>query len=81
MKDAFSCFGNPVDAVSDGGSQFKSNGKAKAAVKNVKKLLKKCGSMNDKFWKGTRAIRYTLLSWAKSPSQLYLAEHCVALTG
>lgn len=81
VKDAFSCFGNPVDAVSDGGSQFKSNGKAKAAVKNVKELLKKCGSMNDKFWKGTQAIRYTLLSCAKSPSQLYLAEHCVALTG
>ena len=81
VKDAFSCFGNPIEAVTDGGPQFKSNGKAKAAVKNVKKLLKKCGSMNDKFWKGTQAIRYTLLSCGKSPSQLYLAEHCVTLTG
>ena len=48
-----------------------SNGKAEAAVKNVKKLLKKCGSMNqDDFWKGMLAIRNTPLSCGKSPAQL-----------
>ena len=56
VKDAFSCFGNPIEAVSDGGPQFKSNGEAKAAVKNVKKLLKKCGSMNDKFCLAGRVL-------------------------
>ena len=48
-----------------------SNGKAEAAVKNVKNLLKKCGSMNhDEFWKGMLAIRNTPLSCGKSPAQL-----------
>ena len=48
-----------------------SNGKAEAAVKNVKKLLKKSGSMNqDDFWKGMLAIRNTPLSCGKSPAQL-----------
>ena len=67
VKDAFSCFGNPIEAVSDGGPQFKSNGKAKAAVKNVKKEM----------W----IYEWQVLSCGKSPSQLYLAEHCVTLTG
>jgi transposase InsO family protein len=76
LTQLFSRFGQPVEVVSDGGSQFtckafatfveswnfihivsspthaQSNGKAEAAVKNVKKLFKKCGSMNDQFWKG-----------------------------
>ena len=48
-----------------------SNGKAEAAVKNIKKLLKKCGSMmQDYFWKGMLAIRKTPLSCRKSPAQL-----------
>ncbi|CAB3997603.1 PREDICTED: uncharacterized protein K02A2.6-like [Paramuricea clavata] len=47
-----------------------SNGKAEAAVKNVKKLLKKCGSMNDQFWKGLLAIRNTPLLCGKSPAEL-----------
>jgi 2-hydroxy-3-keto-5-methylthiopentenyl-1-phosphate phosphatase len=76
LTQLFSRFGQPVEVVSDGASQFtckafatfveswnfihivsspthaQSNGKAEAAVKNVKKLFKKCGSMNDQFWKG-----------------------------
>ena len=48
-----------------------STGKAEAAVKNVKNLLKKCGSVNhDEFWKGMLAIRNTPLSCGKSPAQL-----------
>ena len=48
-----------------------SNGKAEAPVKNVKRQLKKCGSMNkDDFWKGMLAIRNTPLSCGKSPVQL-----------
>ena len=43
-----------------------------AAVKNVKKLLKKFGSINDEFWKGMLAIRNTPLSCGKSPAQLLL---------
>ena len=51
-----------------------SNGKAEAAVKNVKKLLKKCGAINDEFWKGMLAIRNTPLSSGKSPAQLLLGR-------
>ena len=51
-----------------------SNGKAEAAVKNVKKLLKKCGALNDEFWKGMLAIRNTPLSSGKSPAQLLLGR-------
>ena len=51
-----------------------SNGKAEAAVKNVKKLLKKCGSMNDEFWKGMLAIRNTPLLCGKSPAELMLGR-------
>ena len=40
-------------------SHAQSNGKAEAAVKNIKKLVKKCGSLNDEFWKGLLAIRNT----------------------
>ena len=85
LTQLFSRFGQPVEVISDGGSQFackafatfvenwnfihtvpspthaQSNGKAEAAVKNVKKLLKKCGPMNDQFWKGLLAIRNTPL--------------------
>ena len=49
-----------------------SNGKAEAAVKNVKKLLKKCGALNNEFWKGMLAIRNTLPSSRRSPTQLLL---------
>ena len=51
-----------------------SNGKAEAAVKNIKKLLKKCGSMNDQFWKGLLAIRNTPLLCGKSPAELLLGR-------
>ena len=51
-----------------------SNGKAEAAVKNVKTLLKKCGAINDEFWKGMLAIRNTPLSSGKSPAQLLLGR-------
>jgi hypothetical protein len=51
-----------------------SNGKAEAAVKNVKKLLKKCGAMNDQFWKGMLAIRNTPLLCGKSPAELLLGR-------
>ena len=92
LTQLFSRFGQPLEAISDGGSQFTckafaafvenlnfihtassptyaySNGLAEAAVKNVKKLLKKCGSMNDRFWKGLLAIRNTPLLSVKSPA-------------
>ena len=51
-----------------------SNGKAEAAVNNVKKLLKKCGALKDEFWKGMLAIRNTPLSSGKSPAQLLLGR-------
>ena len=51
-----------------------SDGKAEAALKNVKKLLKKCGALNDEFWKGMLAIRNTPLSSGKSPAQLLLGR-------
>ena len=54
-----------------------SNGKAAAAVKNVKKLLKKCGSITDDFWKGMLAIHNTplsILACAKGPAQLLLGR-------
>ena len=50
------------------------NGKAEAAVKNAKKLLKKCGAPNNEFWKGMLAIRNTLPSSGKSPAQLLLGR-------
>ena len=98
LTQLFSRFGQPVEVVSDGGSQFtckafatfveswnfihtvsspthaQSNGKAEAAVKNIKKLLKKCGSMNDQFWKGLLAIRNTPLLCGKSPAELLLGR-------
>ena len=98
LTQLFSRFGQPVEVISDGGSQFtckafatfvenwnfihtvsspthaQSNGKAEAAVKNVKKLLKKCGSMNDQFWKGLLAIRNTPLLSGKSPAELLLGR-------
>ena len=51
-----------------------SNGKAEAAIKNVKKLLKKCGAINDEFWRGMLAIRNTPVSSGKSPAQLLLGR-------
>jgi hypothetical protein len=51
-----------------------SNGKAEAAVKNVKKLLKKCGSMNDQICKGLLAIRNFPLLCGKSPAELLLGR-------
>ena len=98
LTQLFSRFGQPVEVVSDGGSQFtckafatfvetwkfihtvsspthaQSNGKAEAGVKNVKKLLKKYGSMNDQFWKGLLAIRNTPLLSGKSPAELLLGR-------
>ena len=55
-------------------TQAQPNGKAEAAVKNVKKLLKKCGALNNEFWKGILAIRNTPLSSGKSPAQLLLGS-------
>ena len=56
-----------------------SNSKAEAAVKNVKNLLKKCGSVNhDEFWKGMLAIRNTPIPHsptAKAQLNSYLAGH------
>ena len=51
-----------------------SNGKAEAAVKNLKKLIKKCGSINEEFWKGMLVIRNTPLCSGKSPFQLLLGR-------
>ena len=51
-----------------------SNDKTEAAVKNIKKLLKKCGSLNDKSWKGLLAIRNTPLLFCKSPPQRMLGR-------
>ena len=51
-----------------------SNGKADAGVTNVKKLLKMCCSMNEKFWKGMLAIRNTALLSGKSPAELLLGR-------
>ena len=46
-----------------------------AAVKNVRTLLKKCGSVNhDEFWKGMLAIRNTPLSCGKSQAQLLFGQ-------
>ena len=55
-------------------TQAQSNGKAEAAVKNVKKLLKKCGSMNDQFWKALLAIQNTPHLSSKSPAELLLGR-------
>lgn len=53
------------------------NGKAEAAVKNVKKLLKKCGSMNhDEFL--TPTTRKKILH-AKSKEKLYYDQHTKVL--
>ena len=51
-----------------------SNGKAEAAVKNVKKMLKKCEAINHEFWKGMLAIHNTPLSIGKSPAELLLGR-------
>ena len=40
----------------------------------MKKLLKKCGSMNDEFWKGMLAICNTPLFCGKSPAQFLLCQ-------
>ena len=55
-------------------THVQSNGKAEAAVKNVKQLLKSCGAMNDQFWKGLLAIRNTPLLCGKSPAKLLLGR-------
>ena len=47
-----------------------SNGLAEVTVKNVKRLLKKCGHSTPDFYKGLLAIRNTPLTCGKSPAQL-----------
>ena len=51
-----------------------SNGKAEASVKNIEKLLKNRGSMNDQFWKGLLAIRNAPFLSGKSPTELLLGR-------
>ena len=47
-----------------------SNSKSELAVKAIKTLLKKCGSLNDNFYRGLLQLRNTRTSFDKSPAEI-----------
>ena len=67
-------FGFPKNIRSDGGPQFRSDGLAEAAAKQMKFLLKKTGSAEDKFRPALLAWRNMPRADGYSPTQMFFGQ-------